>query len=67
MHIDFLNLINDYISNRCQRAKISEKSSMLLELIYGVQQGSILGALFFKICIHDIFLFSIKTSKIANG
>ena len=44
-----LKLVHNYLSNRKQRTKINSTYSSLLEIIFGVPQGSILGPLLFNI------------------
>ena len=48
-----LKLVNSYLSNRKQRVKINNKYSLWSEILFGVPQGSILGALLFNIS-HDL-------------
>ena len=51
-----LKLINDYLSNRRQRARIGNSFSDWLEVILGLLQGSILGPLLYNILLADLFL-----------
>ena len=44
-----LKLVHNYLSNRKQRTKINSTYSNLLEIIFWVPQGSILGPLLFNI------------------
>ena len=49
-----LKLIESFLSNRYQRVLLNGQSSTWLPTIVGVQQGSILGSLFFLIYINDL-------------
>ena len=60
-----LKLIHSYLTNRKQRVKINRISSSWSEILFGVQQGSILGPLLFNIFICDIFHF-LEDFDIAN-
>ena len=60
-----LTLVHNYLSNRKQRTKINSTYSSLLEIIFGVPQGSILGPLLFNIFLIDLF-FIIEDSDIAS-
>ena len=60
-----LKLVNDYLSHRFQRTKIGNEYSFWKEVISDVQQGSILGPLFFNIHLCDLY-FIIEKVDIAN-
>ena len=60
-----LKLVHNYLSNRKQRTKINSTYSSLLEIIFGVPQGSILGPLLFNIFLIDLF-FIIEDADIAS-
>ena len=60
-----LKLGHNYLSNRKQRTKINSTYSSLLEIIFGIPQGSILGPLLFNIFLIEIF-FIIEDTDIAS-
>ena len=60
-----LKLVHNYLSNRKQRTKINSTYSSLLEIIFWVPQGSILGPLLFNIFLIDLF-FIIEDNDIAS-
>ena len=51
-----LKLVHNYLTNRKQQTKINSSYSSLLEIIFGVPQGSILGPLLFNNFLIDLFL-----------
>ena len=51
-----LKVIISYLKNRTQTTKVGASFSELLNIIYGVPQGSILGPLLFIIYIFDLFI-----------
>ena len=51
-----LNLIQNYLCNRCQRTKVNGSFSDWTEILELISEGSILGPLLFKILLNDIFL-----------
>ena len=60
-----LQLISDYLGYRKQRTKIGYAYSNWANVIWGILQGSILGALIFNIFTNFIFLV-VKKSGICN-
>ena len=60
-----LKVIISYLKNRTQTTKVGSLFSELFNIIHGVPQGSILGALLFIICIWDLFI-SNKTVNFCN-
>ena len=51
-----LKVIIAYLKNRTQTTKVGSSFSELLSTIYGIPQGSILGAVLFMIYIYDPFI-----------
>ena len=49
-----LALIQNYIGNRKQRVVLNGKGSKWASICASVQQGSVLGSLFFLVCISDL-------------
>ena len=54
-----------YLSERQQRTKFNNAHSTYSDILYGGPQDSILGPLFFNICISDMF-YDIDKCDIAN-
>ena len=52
-----LMLLLSYLSNRWQRTKINTSFTSWMELLQGVQRGSVLGLLLFNIYLNDLFFF----------
>ena len=60
-----LNVIHNYLSGRSQKAKVGSCFSDLLDILYGLPQGSILALLLFNIDLCDLFL-SEYSSEFSN-
>ena len=53
-----LKLVPNYLSNSKQRTKINSTYISLLEIIFGVPQGSILGPLLFNFFFNRLVLYN---------
>ena len=60
-----LKLVHNYLLSRKQQTKINSSNSSLLEILFGVPQGSIVGPQLFNIFLIDLF-FIIEDTDIAS-
>ena len=60
-----LRLIQNYVSDRRQRTKITTEYSSWVEILFGVSQGSILLPLLFSIFLCDLLLI-INNNELAS-
>ena len=60
-----MKLIQQYLSNRKQRVKVSNAYSSWKEILYGIAQGSIFGPLIFNTFLCDL-LYSLEGVAIAS-
>ena len=62
----YLRVMYAYLNNRVQVIKVGFYDSEILDIIFGVPQGSLLGLLLFSINIIDLFLIEHYRSDFSN-
>ena len=62
-----MRVIHAYLNDRIQVTKVGSLYSEILQIIYGVPQGSILGPLLFNVNLVDLFLAEHYKSDFSNN
>ena len=55
-------MIHNFLTNRKQKTKVSSSYNDWYDIVRGVPQALILGALFLNLLINDLFLFTERTN-----
>ena len=67
LDLKFLKVIHAYVNNRIRVTKVGSFYSEILQIIYGVPQGSILDPLLFNVNLIDLFLAKHCKSEFSNS